>query len=100
MMPKEYDFAPPQADYERPKPVGAAQAPVLPVMDVRTVVLLGGDDPAVVRVALSESEDGEWTATLQHEYEGLDVIGRGFQVGETLYEVTGRDGDTLTLEVA
>jgi len=98
-MPKEYDFAPPQADYERPKPVGAAQAPAPPVADVRTVVLLGGDESAVVRVVLAEA-DGEWTATLQHEYEGLDVIGRGFQVGETLYEVTDRKGRVLTLEVA
>lgn len=99
-MPKEHEFAPPQADYERPKPVGAAQAPAPPVVDVRTVVLLGGDEPAVVRIALAESEDGEWTAELQHEYEGLDVIGRGFHVGELLYEVTGRKGRVLTLEVA
>lgn len=87
------------ADYERPKPAGAAQAPAPPVADVRTVVLLGGNEPAVVRIVLAES-DGEWTAVLQHDYEGLDVIGRGFQIGDTLYEVVERKGRVLTLEVA
>lgn len=99
-MPKENDFAMPQADYERPKPAKpAAQASMPPAEAVRAVVLLGGESEAVVRLVLNEA-DGEWSAVLQHDYADLDTVGRTFQVGERLYEVTAQDGRTLTLEVA
>lgn len=99
-MPKPNDFAPPMADYEFPKPVGAASNPPTVAESQFVAVVLSGDEHATIRIALSQDESGDWSATMQHEYADLDPVGLTFQVGESVYEVTQRKGRVLSLEVA
>jgi hypothetical protein len=85
------EYSPNAAAYVRP--LAKAAKVVAPVSFVVATL----NDDVTLRLALHET-DSEFTATLQHDYAGTEMVGGVLVVGEQMFNVTDRDGNTLTLE--